>query len=65
MLDRNTMEITPLETHYDVNGNQTNHSSLKAADGVRIPLTLLPNTIQKNLIWRTERQPSFLTGMTK
>jgi hypothetical protein len=42
-----TMEITALQTHYDVNGNQTDHSSVKAANGVRIPLTVLPNTIQE------------------
>jgi hypothetical protein len=39
-----TMEFTALGTHYDLNGNQTDNFSFKG-NGVRIPLTLLPNTI--------------------
>jgi hypothetical protein len=41
-----TMELTGQEIHYDPNGNQTDHGPFKA-NGARIPLTLLPNTIQK------------------
>ena len=41
-----TMEITGQETHYGPNGNQTDNSPFKA-NGVRIPLTILPNTIQQ------------------
>jgi hypothetical protein len=39
-----TMEITGQETHYEANGNKKNHGPFNA-NGVRIPLTLLPNTI--------------------
>jgi hypothetical protein len=38
------MVFTALGTHYDLNGNQTDNFSFKG-NGVRIPLTLLPNTI--------------------
>jgi hypothetical protein len=41
-----TMEITGRETHYKADGTQTDHSPFKA-NGIRIPLTILPNTIQK------------------
>jgi hypothetical protein len=42
-----TMEITGQGTHYDPNGNPIGHPSPFKANGVRIPLSILPNTIQQ------------------
>jgi hypothetical protein len=44
-----TMEITGQETDYDPSGKQTDHRPFEA-NGVRIPLTILPNMIQQLII---------------
>ena len=38
------MELTGQDTHYDEKGNQKDNFSFEA-NGVRIPLTVLPNSI--------------------
>jgi hypothetical protein len=41
------MQISALTTFFDTDGNQLEHPEADTANGVRIPLEVLPNTSNK------------------